>query len=68
MMARSSYIYVVLSADETPMGAFTVRWEAQAFVNRERDMVTDVIRIPDGDYLNDPSHKITWITVEAFIG
>ncbi len=50
-MARSSYIYLVYSVDDNDVhAAFTVKWEAIAWIEKQGDASGSyyLIRTPDG--------------------
>ncbi len=48
-MARSSYIYLALSADYKPLAAFTVKYECQNWLQTvDGKLAKWVTRLPDG--------------------
>lgn len=59
-MARSSYIWVVLSPTSMPVGAFTVKHELESFLDRtSRDV--RLFRIRDGQTQQQPWMKYNLI-------
>jgi len=49
-MARSSYVYVIQNSHDRPIAAFTVKYEAVAYINRDlyQGMGWYILRFRDG--------------------
>jgi len=56
-MARSTYIYIIIDSLDFPIGAFTVKHEAQAWWDQYGDSSYQAYRLKDGDP-EAPSEKI----------
>jgi hypothetical protein len=70
-MARATCIYVVKAVTSNLLAAFTVKWEAQEWIEKQQPSTVDnmpyqVLRFPDGRFRFDRAPTQVW-TIEDFL-